>query len=98
MCTFGTLCGLVDPVKAIGAMCQTISAILDSEVPDLKNGATEISEETETILSFSSKITVFFVFSVGYVAPFLKSGASVSPRWQQVPGRRLLHRPPFDVE
>jgi hypothetical protein len=38
-----------------------------SEVPDLKNGATELAKRTEKI--------VFFVLSVAFVAPFLKSGS-----------------------
>jgi hypothetical protein len=41
------------------------------EVPDLKNGATELTEKTE------KKIFVFFVYFVAFVAPFLKSGTFV---------------------
>jgi hypothetical protein len=45
------------------------------EVPDLKNGATEQSKETENTSYFDLKKTiVFFVLSVGFVAPFLRSG------------------------
>jgi hypothetical protein len=51
MCTFGTLCGVGDPVKAIGAL----EFREGTEVTDLKNGATEISEETEKIFAFLKK-------------------------------------------
>jgi hypothetical protein len=48
MCTFGTLCGVGDPVKAISALEFSEG----TEVTDLKNGATEISEETKETLFF----------------------------------------------
>jgi hypothetical protein len=46
-----------------------------TEVPDLNNGATKKTEESE------KKTTIFFsVLFVGSVAPFLRSGTSKSLR------------------
>ena len=42
------------------------------EVPDLKNGVTEKTKESE-----KTKNSFLFVFSVSSVAPFLRSGTSV---------------------
>jgi hypothetical protein len=46
-----------------------------TEVPDLKNGATEKTEETKK--KMFSKLLVFSVVFVDSVAPFLRSGTSV---------------------
>ena len=52
---------------------RSLEAQEGEEVPDLKNGATETTKETERKIYF-----VFFVTSVVSVAPFLRSGTFVT--------------------